>query len=114
MEFLPEASFGHEEEIYNDFNQEFSIDVEQTMAYNKGVLTFDCDNEMEIFEEEFERIIPSLADYAIKLIYCVIIDNNQHIIQRCNNAGVHDVGQLSDTWEIDSKAVQKVGNEISK
>ncbi|CAG8576548.1 11773_t:CDS:2, partial [Ambispora gerdemannii] len=118
MKFLPEASLDHEEKIYNDFNQEFSIDVEQTMIYTEETDNefIKSDNEMKIFEKEFERIIPSLADYAIKLTYCVIInnDNDQYIIQRYNNTGVHSVGQLFGMWEIDSKAVQEVGNKISK
>lgn len=87
-------------------------DVEQTAAYNEGILAFDwdsfkraqeitgsteetddesleSDNEMEIFEEEFEKIVPSASDRAIKLTDCVVIDNDndQHIIRRCNNAG---------------------------
>lgn len=62
---------------------------------------------MEIFEEEFEKIVPSASDNAIKLTDCVVIDNDndQHIIRRCNNAGVRNVGQLSGMWEV---------NEISR
>lgn len=51
--------------------------------------SLESDNEMEIFEEEFEKIVPSASDRAIKLTDCVVIDNDndQHIIRRCNNAG---------------------------
>ncbi|CAG8493045.1 1462_t:CDS:2, partial [Acaulospora colombiana] len=72
------------------------------------------DDEMEIFRKKFERPIPITSN--TKFIQCVIInnDNNQHTIQRCNNAGVRCVKQLSSIWKIDSWAVREVEDDVSK
>ncbi|KAF0537227.1 hypothetical protein F8M41_008641 [Gigaspora margarita] len=121
MDLLYEALFNFEE------SPEFDTSIEQTVVRNDALI-FDLDsynqikeiirsvketdeliesdelfenndNEIEIFNAEFDVLLPSDIENPTKFTNCTIIDNEisnkSTIIQRCNNVGVRSINQLS-------------------
>ncbi|RIB21497.1 hypothetical protein C2G38_2299835 [Gigaspora rosea] len=124
MDLLYEALFNFEE------SPEFDTGIEQTVVHDNA-LTFDWysynkikemirsveetdeliesnelfesdNNEIEIFNAEFDLQIPSDIDCSTRFTNCAVIDNEisnkSTIIQRCNNVGVRSVNQLAVMW----------------
>ncbi|RIB19593.1 hypothetical protein C2G38_2136489 [Gigaspora rosea] len=73
-------------------------------------------NETELFLEEIEIPVPPNSNVTTEVTRCPIIDNNDkpNTIQRCSRTADIYVNQLFGTWEIDSLAMQEIGNDTSK
>ena len=130
FEESPEFDTGIEQTVVHDdaltfdwysYNQikEIIRSVEETDELIESEELFEIDdNEIEIFNTEFDVQLLSDIENSTRFTNCAIIDNEisnkSTIIQRCNNVGVRSVNQLSGTWEVDSQVVKDLDKDISR
>ncbi|RIB03902.1 hypothetical protein C2G38_2048881 [Gigaspora rosea] len=89
-----------------------SINKSDDELFESDDEVFQNDDETESLEK-FEQLLLLIPNPNVKTAHCVIVDNDDNIIQRCTGPEERYLRQLSGAWEIDSQAVKDVKRDIS-